>query len=92
VSHDKNYKAEKMALPISKLKALLNKKQAKRFDIPDRDGMSVRVSEYRSLTFQYRYRYRYHNKATRIALGRYPYIFDQTSAREDTRITSNVKC
>jgi len=90
VSHDKNYKAEKMALPISKLKALLNKKQAKRFDIPDRDGMSVRVSEYRSLTFQYRYRY--HNKATRIALGRYPYIFDQTSAREDTRITSNVKC
>lgn len=28
-----------MALPISKLKALLNKKQAKRFDIPDRDGM-----------------------------------------------------
>ena len=72
MSHDKNYKAEKMASTISKLKALLNKTQAKRFDIPDRDGMSVRVSGYGTLTFQYSYRY--HNKATRIALARYPDI------------------
>jgi hypothetical protein len=35
---------KKIALTISKLKALLNKTQAKRFGIPDRDGMSVRVS------------------------------------------------
>lgn len=63
-----------MALSDSKLKSLLNKKHPKRFDIADRDGLSIRVSVHGRLTFQYRYRYRYHNKATRIALGRYPNI------------------
>ena len=61
-----------MALSNSKLKSLLNKKQSKRFDIADRDGLSIRISVHGRLTFQYRYRY--HNKATRIALGRYPDI------------------
>jgi len=61
-----------MALSDSKLKSLLNKKHPKRFDIADRDGLSIRVSVHGRLTFQYRYRY--HNKATRIALGRYPDI------------------
>ena len=61
-----------MALSNSKLKSLLNKKQPKRFDISDRDGLSIRVSEFGTITFQYRYRY--HNKPTRISLGRYPDI------------------
>jgi hypothetical protein len=46
-----------MALSDSKLKSLLNKKQSKRFDIADRDSLSVRVSEFGTITFQYRYRY-----------------------------------
>lgn len=61
-----------MALSDSKLKSLLNKKQSKRFDIADRDSLSVRVSEFGTITFQYRYRY--HDKPSRIALGRYPDI------------------
>ncbi len=61
-----------MALSDSKLVSLLNKKHLKRFDIADRDGLSIRISVHGRLTFQYRYRY--HNKATRIALGRYPDI------------------
>ena len=40
-----------MALSDSKLKSLLNKKQSKRFDIADRDSLSVRVSEFGTITF-----------------------------------------
>jgi hypothetical protein len=58
-----------MALSDSKFKSLLNKEQCKRFDIADRDSLSVRVSEFGTITFQYRYRY--HDKPSRIALGRY---------------------
>lgn len=68
-----------MALSNSKIKSLLNKKQPKRLDISDRDGLSIRVSEFGTITFQYRYRY--HNKPTRISLGRYPDI-SLTQARE----------
>ena len=39
-----------MALSDSKLKSLLNKKQSKRFDIADRDSLSVRVSEFGTIT------------------------------------------
>jgi len=56
-----------MALSDSKLKSLVNKKQSKRFDIADRDSLSVCVSEFGTITFQYRYRF--HDKATRIVLG-----------------------
>jgi len=54
----------------SKLKSLLNKPQSKRFEISDRDGLSVRVSQTGSLSFQYRYRFR--AQAKRLYLGRYP--------------------
>ncbi|MBA6352509.1 MULTISPECIES: Arm DNA-binding domain-containing protein [unclassified Colwellia] len=52
------------------MKSLLNKKQSKRFDIADRDSLSVRVSEFCTITFQYSY----HDKPSRIASGRYPDI------------------
>ncbi|MBA6350165.1 Arm DNA-binding domain-containing protein [Colwellia sp. BRX8-9] len=54
------------------MKSLLNKKQSKRFDIADRDSLSVRVSEFCTITFQYSYHY--HDKPSRIASGRYPDI------------------
>ncbi len=59
-----------MALSDFKLKSLSNKKQSKCFDIADRDSLSVRISEFGTITFQYRY----HDKPSRIALGRYPDI------------------
>lgn len=40
-----------MALSDSKLKSLLNKKQSKGFDLADRDSLSVRVSEFGTITF-----------------------------------------
>lgn len=36
----------------------------------DRDSLSVRVSKFGAITFQYRFRY--HDIPSRIALGRYP--------------------
>ena len=59
-----------MTISHSKLKSLLNKPQSKRFEISDRDGLSVRVSQTGSLSFQYRYRFR--AQAKRLYLGRYP--------------------
>ena len=47
----KIYKATEMALSDSKLKSLLNKKQSKGFDLADRDSLSVRVSEFGTITF-----------------------------------------
>ncbi len=47
----KIYKATKMALSDSKLKSLLNKKHPIRFDIADRDGLSIRISVHSRLTF-----------------------------------------
>ena len=59
-----------MTISHSKLKSLLNKPQSKRVEISDRDGLSVRVSQTGSLSFQYRYRFR--AQAKRLYLGRYP--------------------
>ncbi|MGB1199548.1 MAG: tyrosine-type recombinase/integrase [Thalassotalea sp.] len=59
-----------MSISNSKLRALLNKPQLKRFELTDRDGLSVRVTKTGSISFQYRYRY----CATpqRLTLGRFP--------------------
>ena len=59
-----------MTISHSKLKFLLNKPQPKRFELSDRDGLSVRVSQTGALSFQYRYRFK--AKAKRLYLGRYP--------------------
>lgn len=59
-----------MSLSDTKLRGLSNKKQEKRFELTDRDGLSVRVSERGTLTFQYRYAF--NGKKSRLSLGRYP--------------------
>ncbi|WP_068547566.1 tyrosine-type recombinase/integrase [Thalassotalea crassostreae] len=59
-----------MSLSNAKLKSLLNKPQEKRFELSDRDGLSVRVSITGTLTFQYRFRFK--GKAKRLSLGQYP--------------------
>jgi integrase len=58
-----------MALSDHKIKSYFNKQQTNRFDVSDRDGLSIRVSEAGTVTFQYRYRY--HGKPKRLSLGRY---------------------
>lgn len=62
-----------MEVSDSKIKILLNKKPPRKFDIADRDGMSLYISEFATLTFQYSYRY--HDKPSRIVLGSYPYTY-----------------
>ena len=59
-----------MAISYSKLNSLLNKPHDKRFEIADRDGLSVRVTQKGSISFQYRYRLQSIPK--RITLGRFP--------------------
>ncbi|MGJ8693939.1 MAG: Arm DNA-binding domain-containing protein [Thalassotalea sp.] len=59
-----------MAISNSKLKSLYNKSQPKRFELSDRDGLSVRVTETGSIAFQYRYRFQTIPK--RLTLGRFP--------------------
>ncbi len=61
-----------LSLSHSKLLSYLNKSQDKRFDITDRDGLSVRVSESGRITFQYRYRFK--GKPVRMSIGRFPDI------------------
>jgi len=45
---------------------LLNKPQSKRFELTDRDGLSVRVTQTGSISFQYQL------VPKRLTLGRYP--------------------
>ena len=59
-----------MSLSDLKLRKILNKPQEKRFELADRDGLSVRVMESGSITFQYRYRF--NRKAKRLKVGNYP--------------------
>ena len=59
-----------MSISNSKLKSLLNKPQLKRFELTDRDGLSVRVTQTGSISFQYRYRF--HAIPKRLTLGRFP--------------------
>ena len=59
-----------MSISNSKLKSLLNKPQIKRIELTDRDGLSVRVTQTGSISFQYRYRYQ--SVPKRLTLGRYP--------------------
>ena len=59
-----------MSISNSKLKSLLNKPQLKRFELTDRDGLSVRVTQTGSISFQYRYRFQTVPK--RLTLGRFP--------------------
>ncbi|MBA6356801.1 MULTISPECIES: site-specific integrase [unclassified Colwellia] len=59
-----------MTISYSKLKSLLNKPHAKRFELADRDGLSVRVTQTGSISFQYRYRFQ--TIAKRLTLGRFP--------------------
>ena len=59
-----------MSLSNAKLKSLLNKPQEKRFELSDRDGLSVRVSITGTLTFQYRFRFK--GKVKCLSLGQYP--------------------
>lgn len=61
-----------MSLSNAKFKSLLNKPQEQRFEISDRDGLSVRVSKIGTLTFQYRYRF--NRKPKRLSFGQYPRI------------------
>jgi integrase len=68
-----------MTLSHSKLKALLNRKQATRLELSDRDGLSARVSEYGHIVFQYRYRFL--TKSKRMTIGRFPDI-TLTQARD----------
>jgi hypothetical protein len=49
---------------------MLNKPHDKRFELADRDGLSVRVTETGSISFQYRYRFQ--SAAKRLTLGRFP--------------------
>ena len=59
-----------LSLSDTKLRGILNKKYSERYELSDRDGLSIRVSEIGSITFQYRYRFK--KKPKRLALGRYP--------------------
>lgn len=59
-----------MSLSHSKRLSYLNQKQSKRFEISDRDGLSVRVSGSGRITFQYRYRFK--GKPVRLSLVRFP--------------------
>lgn len=56
-----------MSLSDTKLRGLSNKKQKKRFELTDRDGLSVRVSERGTLAFQYRYAF--NGKKSRLPLA-----------------------
>ena len=49
---------------------MLNKPQEKRFELTDRDGLSVRVTPTASIPFQYRYRFQ--SVPKRLTLGRFP--------------------
>lgn len=59
-----------MSISNSKLKSLLNKPHLKRFELTDRDGLSVRVTQTGSISFQYRYRFQ--SVPKRLTLGRFP--------------------
>lgn len=61
-----------MALSDTKLRSLLNKKYDKLRTITDRDSLSVRVTPYGKIIFQYRYRFQ--GKAKRFDIGSYPSI------------------
>ena len=68
-----------MTLSHSKLKALLNGQQATRLELSERDGLSVRISEYGRIVFQYRHRFL--TKPKRMTIGRFPDI-TLTQARD----------
>lgn len=59
-----------MSINKSKLKSLLNKPQEKRFELTDRDGLSVRVLQTGSISCQYQYRFQ--SVPKRLTLGRFP--------------------
>ena len=68
-----------MTLSHSKFKALLNGQQATRLELSERDGLSVRISEYGRIVFQYRHRFL--TKPKRMTIGRFPDI-TLTQARD----------
>jgi len=57
-----------MSISNSKLKSLLNKSQFKRDELADRDGLSARVTQAGSISFQYRFQ----SVPKRSTLGRFP--------------------
>ena len=59
-----------MPISNSKLKSLLNKPLLKRFELTDRDGLNVRVTQTGSISFQYRYRFQ--SVPKRLTLGCFP--------------------
>lgn len=70
-----------MAITDTWLKSVNGKEQAKAFEKPDRDGLSVRVSQKGKITFQMRFRYA--GKSARVDLGTYPLV-----TLKDTRVES----
>ncbi|WP_429105280.1 Arm DNA-binding domain-containing protein [Aeromonas allosaccharophila] len=65
-----------MPLTDTKLRALYSKPYFGKTELSDRDGLSARVTERGTISWQYRYRYRYRyrwqGKAARLKIGRYP--------------------
>ena len=59
-----------MALSDARLRSLCGKPYSGKPELPDRDGLGVRISRNGVITWQYRFRW--HQKAARLTLGRYP--------------------
>ncbi|WP_279484459.1 Arm DNA-binding domain-containing protein [Aeromonas dhakensis] len=59
-----------MPLTDAKLRALYGKPYFGKTELSDRDGLSARVTERGTISWQYRYRWQ--GKAARLKIGRYP--------------------
>ena len=59
-----------MPLTDTKLQALYGKPYFGKTELSDRDGLSARVTERGTISWQYRYRWQ--GKAARLKIGRYP--------------------
>ncbi|MFM5736265.1 Arm DNA-binding domain-containing protein [Aeromonas hydrophila] len=59
-----------MPLTDTKLRALYGKPYFGKTELSDRDGLSARVTERGTISWQYRYRWQ--GKAARLKIGRYP--------------------
>ncbi|MEH8242926.1 Arm DNA-binding domain-containing protein [Aeromonas veronii] len=59
-----------MPLTDTKLRALYGRPYFGKTELSDRDGLSARVTERGTISWQYRYRWQ--GKAARLKIGRYP--------------------
>ncbi len=77
-----------MATTDALLKALSGTTREKTEEIPDRDGLSLRLSPKGKITFQMRYRY--NRKQKRIDLGGYPLMTLKTARVECQRLREKL--